>query len=305
MKCIRFEGVHKVYKNDVEALKGVDLSIESGEIVGLVGPNGAGKTTLVKTLLGLLKPTEGTVKVLGTNVDKMTKEDRKQIGFVLDVPGLYDDLTVKENLEFWAKLYQVPNGRCEELLQQWGLWEKRKSLAKELSAGMKQKLAISCAFVHDPTIIVMDEPTSNLDPVARKNMVEFLKSFRNKNKALLITSHDLFDIERICTRIVLMRKGQIVMEGNMEELKKALGVGTQVKIKVSGKVPPEIVEDFSGDCEVRISKENELVVSGDETYTKLVVRYLVNKGIDVERVEEEKVTLEDIYTSIVKEDEEI
>jgi len=121
----------------------------------------------------------------------------------------------------------------------------------------------------------------------------------------LITSHDLFDIERICTRIVLMRKGQIVVEGNMEELKKALGVGTQVKIKVSGKVPPEIVDEFSGDCEVRISKENELMVSGDETYTKLVVRYLVNKGIDVERVEEEKVTLEDIYTSIVKEDEEI
>jgi ABC-2 type transport system ATP-binding protein len=222
----------------------------------------------------------------------------------LDGPGLYDDLTVDENIKFWSELYEVSQIRGEALLNQWGLYENKGSLVKELSAGMKQKLAISRAFLHDPSIVLMDEPTSNLDPVARKNMVEFLKSLHDKEKTLLITSHDLFDIERICSRIILLRRGQIVVTGNMEELKEALGVRMGVTIKVSNKIPKNIVNEISKDSEVNIIGEKELMLSGDKISPSSVVRYLVNKGIDVERVEEEKVTLEDIYTYIVKEDEE-
>ncbi len=222
----------------------------------------------------------------------------------MDGPGLYDDLTVDENIKFWSELYGVSEIYGEALLKQWGLYENRGSLVKELSAGMKQKLAISRAFLHDPSIVLMDEPTSNLDPVARKNMVEFLKSLHDKEKTLLITSHDLFDIERICSRIILLRKGQIVVSGNMEELKEALGVRMGVTIKVSSKIPKYIVNEISKDSEVNVIGEKELILSGDKISPSSVVRYLVNKGIDVERVEEEKVTLEDIYTIIVKEDEE-
>jgi ABC-2 type transport system ATP-binding protein len=135
-------------------------------------------------------------------------------------------------------------------------------------------------------------------------MVEFLKSLHDKEKTLLITSHDLFDIERICSRIILLRRGQIVVSGNMEELKEALGVRMGVTIKVSSKIPKDIVNEISKDSEVNVIGEKELILSGDKISPSSVVRYLVNKGIDVERVEEEKVTLEDIYTYIVKEDEE-
>ncbi len=135
-------------------------------------------------------------------------------------------------------------------------------------------------------------------------MVEFLKSLHDKEKTLLITSHDLFDIERICSRIILLRKGQIVVSGNMEELKEALGVRIGVKIKVSNKIPKDIINEISKDSEINLIGEKELILSGDKISSSSVVRYLVNKGIDVERVEEEKVTLEDIYTYIVKEDEE-
>jgi len=304
METIILKDIRKVYKNGVEALKDINISINAGEIVGLIGPNGAGKTTLINIILGLLKPTEGVSKILGVDTDKMTKRERKKIGFILDGPGLYDDLTVDENIKFWSELYEVSQIRGEALLNQWGLYENRGSLVKELSAGMKQKLAISRAFLHDPSIVLMDEPTSNLDPVARKNMVEFLKSLHDKEKTLLITSHDLFDIERICSRIILLRRGQIVVSGNMEELKEALGVRIGVKIKVSNKIPRDIVNEISKDSEVNIIGEKELMLSGDKISPSSVVRYLVNKGIDVERVEEEKVTLEDIYTYIVKEDEE-
>ncbi len=135
-------------------------------------------------------------------------------------------------------------------------------------------------------------------------MVEFLKSLHDKEKTLLITSHDLFDIERICSRIILLRKGQIVVSGNMEELKEALGVRMGVTIKASNKIPKDIVNEISKNSEVNVIGEKELILSGDKISPSSVVRYLVNKGIDVERVEEEKVTLEDIYTYIVKEDEE-
>jgi len=150
METIILKDIRKVYKNGVEALKDINISIKTGEIVGLIRPNGAGKTTLINIILGLLKPTEGVSKILGVDTDKLTKQQREKIGFILEGPGLYDDLTVDENIKFWSELYGVSQIYGEALLNQWGLYENRGSLVKELSAGMKQKLAISRAFLHDP-----------------------------------------------------------------------------------------------------------------------------------------------------------
>lgn len=301
---IQLQNVSKTYKNGVKALNNINLSIKPGEIVGLIGPNGAGKTTLVKIMLGLLNPTLGTIKIFGKQIDKLSKNEKRRVGFLLDGPGFYDDLTVEENLNFWSELYNVPNDRKSELINQWQLNEYKKSLVKELSAGMRQKLSIVRTFLHEPEIIFMDEPTSNLDPLARKNMVEFLKSFQDTETAFLITSHDLFDVERICSRIVLIRRGEIVVSGSMEELKRALGVQIGVKIRVSSDIPQVITSKFTKDCEISFLNEKELLVTGNKDCSKNIMKYLISQGIDVERVEEEKITLEDIYLSIIREDEE-
>ena len=301
---IQLQNVSKTYKNGVKALNNINLSIKPGEIVGLIGPNGAGKTTLVKIMLGLLNPTSGTIKIFGKQIDKLSKNEKRRVGFLLDGPGFYDDLTVEENLNFWSELYNVPNDRKSELINQWQLNENKKSLVKELSAGMRQKLSIVRTFLHEPEIVFMDEPTSNLDPLARKNMVEFLKSFQDTETAFLITSHDLFDVERICSRIVLIRRGEIVVSGSMEELKRALGVQIGVKIRVSSDIPQVITSKFTKDCEISFLNEKELLVTGNKDCSKNIMKYLISQGIDVERVEEEKITLEDIYLSIIREDEE-
>jgi len=300
---VELRDVEKVYRGGTKALKGVDLSIEEGEAVGLIGPNGAGKTTLVKLLLGLLKPTSGTVRLWDHACYDLPHHLRLKIGFLLEERGVYENLTVEENLTFWAKLYEVDTGRIERTLDEWALSDKKKELVKTLSAGMKQKLAIARSALHNPLFIIMDEPTSNLDPSARKDVVDLLKGHTGRSQTRFITSHDLFDIERICTRIVLLRRGTIAAQGSMEELRRGLGVGREVRIRVSQEIPEAIKQTIAERFVITTIKGDELIVSDEATDVKDLVRFFVEQGVDVERVEESKLTLEDIYTTIVKEDE--
>ncbi len=295
--------VKKVYPGGTEAIKGVDFLIEEGEAVGLIGPNGAGKTTLTKLLLGLLKPTSGNVRLWGHECYTLPPTLKRRIGFLLEEGGIYENLTVEENLTLVAKLYGVATGKIEPALTEWGLSDKRKKLARELSAGMKEKLAISKAILHDPPFILMDEPTSNLDPAARKNVADLMKGHAGSGKTLLITSHDLFDIERICTRIVLLRRGKVSAQGTMDKLKQQLGVGREVRIKTSERVPEALEKTITEKYRAKLTSEKELIVSDEGASTSKLVRFLVEQGIDIERVEGNEVTLEDIYMAIVREDE--
>lgn len=300
---IEFWDVSKTYPNGVEALKGINMSINEGEVVGLIGPNGAGKTTTVKLLLGLLKPTSGTVNLWGQNSYILSSEAKKKIGFLLEDRGLYENLTVEENLLFWAKVYDVGKVVIGRILKEWNLWNKRRELVKELSRGMKQRLAIAKAFIHNPPFIAMDEPTSNLDPVVRRTVVELLKGFAGSDRTILLTSHDLFDIERICTRVIMIRQGTIVADGSMEDLRKQFKVGKEVKITVSKGIGDVLKDTILEKYPIKEIEGKEILVSGDHCNPKDLVRFLVTNDVDIERVEEKKITLEDIYTEIIKEDE--
>ena len=195
-----FRAVRKVYPGHTEALKGVDLVVGEGESLGLIGPNGAGKTTLVRLLLGLLEPSSGSVKLWGQDAYVLPVDRKRRIGFLLEETGVYENLTVGENLLFWAKLYYVGEARVSEVLRMWGLLDKRKALARTLSAGMKQRLGVAKALMHDAPFAVLDEPTSNLDPEARRDVVDLLQE-RGKGRTLLVSSHNLFDVERVLSLI--------------------------------------------------------------------------------------------------------
>ncbi|AEX85335.1 ABC transporter [Marinitoga sp. 1135] len=298
MEIIKFKGVKKRYYSGTEALKDIHFSVKRGEIIGIIGPNGAGKTTLIKLILGLLKPTEGEIEIFGKNIKNIKKLERNKIGMVLDTPGLYDDLTIEENIKFWQKVYKKNNNEIWNLIDRWKLTEKKKTLIKNLSAGMRQKVAILNSLSHDPELVIMDEPTSNLDPEARRDIVDFLKGFKGTDKSLIITSHDLFDIERICTRIIFLRKGKVIVDGTLKEMKKALKIEDKVKIIVSQKIPERIIRENN----INLSDEKTTIIP-EEKLDK-ILEIFRKEGIDVKRIEDEKTTLEDMYISIVREDEE-
>ncbi len=300
---VELRGVRKRYFRGEEALKGVSLAVKEGEAVGLVGPNGAGKTTLIKLVLGLLKPTAGEVRVWGHDSISLRRYLKLRIGYLLEEPGLYDVLTVEENLTFWAKVYGVGQGAIETALRAWGLWSERKKKAKALSAGMRQRLSLARCTLHDPRFVVLDEPTSNLDPEARHEVVNLLIEFTAQGRSLLLTSHDLFDVERITGRIVLLRRGVVVAQGSIEELKAQLGVGTEVRIRVAQSIPDSLMQELCEAYGAKRLSEREFSVPGDKEDIGHMVRHLVEQGLDVMRVEEEKRTLEDLYLTIVKEDE--
>ncbi|MBS3789243.1 heme ABC exporter ATP-binding protein CcmA [Candidatus Bipolaricaulota bacterium] len=292
----------KIYPDGTEALQNLDFTLMEGEVLGLIGPNGAGKSTLVKLILGLLEPTSGSCQIWEENCYSGSQHYKKKIGFLLEHLGIYDNLTVRENMDFWRRLYEVKNSRVSKLLTQWGLEDKNNSFAKQLSAGMRQKLAIARSLLSNPPLIILDEPTSNLDPEARKQVVELLKGYSGE-KTLLITSHDLFDIERICGRMVLLRRGKVSIEGTMEQIKDELGVGREVKVQLAEPVTEKLRENITEEFNVKIDQGGNIVVSDEKIEVKDLVSYLVDNGVEVELAEEERVTLEDIYTKIIKEDE--
>ncbi len=301
---VEMREVSKTYPKGKVALDGVDLIVNEGEVIGLIGPNGAGKTTLIKLLLGLLDPTSGTVKIWGQESTRLTRKDREKIGFLLDQRGLYTDLTVEENLRFWAKLYSVNSGTVEASLKEWELWDVRKDLVKKLSSGMSQRLSIARATLQDPSLVLLDEPTSQLDPLVRVNVLDLIGQLGAKGKTLLVTSHDLSGMERVCTRLILLRKGRIVADGSMSELAGRLGVGQQLHIRYRGKMDESLMAEIALGHNVRIEGSNTLAIGGDGVDTGALVRLLVNHGVDVEKVEGKAQTLEDIYMTIVKQDEE-
>lgn len=302
-KPVEVHNTRKVYSDGTEALKGIDLTLSEGQILGLIGPNGAGKTTLVELLLGLLAPTSGNCRLWGEECYKLSPSLKRKVGFLLEGTGLYDNLTVKENLNFWARTYKTEEGDIERILADWELQEKVDNPVKQLSAGMKQKLAISRALLTDPPLIILDEPTSNLDPEARKQVVELLQNYSGE-KTLLITSHDLFDIERICERIILLRRGEITAQGNMEELRDDLGAGREVEVEVEQSISESTRTELLDRFSLKLKGKRTFLISDEDTKVGKVVSFLARKGLDVERVEEDKSTLEDIYTSIIREDEE-
>ncbi len=216
MKVIVLENVTKYYSR-FKALDGLTFHINKGEKVAILGPNGAGKTTLVKIISGQMRANSGKVEVMGINPAKMSIELRKKIGFVSHNPMLYNELTAYENLKFYSKLYEVDESNINKLLKMVKLYERRHSLVKTFSRGMKQRLAIARALLHDPEILILDEPTSGLDVNGRIELLNYLSKL---DKTILLTTHNINEAEKLCDRAIILYGGKIVAECSINEVEK-------------------------------------------------------------------------------------
>lgn len=215
---IKVKELKKSFK-DTTAIKDISFTVGKGEIFGFLGPSGAGKTTTIKILTGQLKQTSGHVEILGQNITNFSANLYERIGIMTDNSGLYERMTVYQNLAFFARLLQVPTSRVDELLQRVGLAEHQKKLASKLSKGMTQRLILARAVLHQPELLFLDEPTSGLDPSTASAIHELLLELRDNGTAILLTTHNMEEATFLCDNIALLNDGFIVERGTPEELK--------------------------------------------------------------------------------------
>jgi ABC-2 type transport system ATP-binding protein len=215
---IRVEDYHKSYRETV-AVAGLSFHVPAGVILGLIGPNGAGKTTTMRALAGIIRPTRGTLKIAGHDVVNDPLAAKRELAYIPDDPKLFDALTVWEHLEFMASAYRVSEfiPKAEALLQQFELVEKRGTMAQELSRGMRQKVAICCAYLHDPKAILFDEPLTGLDPYAIRTLKASIARRAADGAGILISSHLLVLVEDLCTHLLILNKGERLFYGSLDE----------------------------------------------------------------------------------------
>ena len=222
---IQLNHVTKRY-NDTTAVDDLTLQIADGEIVGIIGHNGAGKSTALKMIAGLIEPTSGALTVMGRDIQKEGVKIKRQIGYLAEDSPLYDNMTARQYLIFFSELYRMPRSqalaRIDQLLGSLDLPEKDK-LTGEFSKGMKRKTAIARALLHDPRLLILDEPSSGLDPLTSFFIIHYLKTLKNEGKTILLSAHNLFHVEYICDRVAIIKNGRLVVFDKMDAIRSSLG----------------------------------------------------------------------------------
>ncbi|MFZ1005979.1 MAG: ABC transporter ATP-binding protein [Candidatus Sulfotelmatobacter sp.] len=232
--AIQCRDLRKTYDSKVEAVRGLNLEIQTGECFGLLGPNGAGKTTTIEILEGLLEPTSGEVSIFGHTWRDNAREMREWLGISLQETRLSEKLTVRETIELFASFYREPRS-SEEVLEELQLTEKADSWVGKLSGGQRQRLAVATALVCNPKILFLDEPTTGLDPQSRRQLWDIVREFQRAGGTVLLTTHYMDEAERLCDRLAIIDQGQVIAEGSPVELIDRLGGHHVVEFAVSGR----------------------------------------------------------------------
>ena len=291
--------------DDLVAVNKLSLDIAEGEVFGFLGPNGAGKTTTVRMLASLIVPTSGSATVLNYQLGTDDQEIRRNVGILTETPGMYDRLTALKNLTIYGRLYEVNdvNGQVEKYLRMLGLWERRNDPAGTFSKGMKQKLAIARALLHEPRILFLDEPTAGLDPEAAKLVRDFVSELRGQGRTIFLTTHNLDEADRLCDRIGVFKSSLRVVD-TPEGLRKQL-YGRQVVFHLADMAVSFLaaLDDLPYLKNVQ-AVENKLVVALDdpEKHNPDLIRLLVDAGASIQFVGELRHSLEDVYLQLVNEE---
>jgi ABC-2 type transport system ATP-binding protein len=281
------------------------LDVPTGEVFGLVGPNGAGKTTTLKMVCGLMLPTAGRITVNNVDVERNPEAARQYIGYLADFFSVYDDLKAWEYVEHFALAYKLGPGKVRERVQEvialMGLESKYDAMVGGLSRGMKQRLGIARAIVHDPPLLVLDEPASGLDPKARLELKELIRRLNRGGKTVLITSHVLSDLEEICTSVAIMEKGKLLRLGKIEDVMIGAGRTKRVRIKLAaaGFALGAWLAGRPGVSEVKEEGlKAEMVFPGGDAELAALVRDAVNAGAPICGVEEKGESLEALFSRL-------
>src|ERR1700689_5049615 len=289
---------------DFVAVDHVSIEVRQGEIFGFLGPNGAGKSTTIRILCGLMAPTSGKATVAGFDVATQSEEIKKNIGYMSQKFSLYDDLTVEENIEFFGGVYGVTPQKLAEreeyVLKMAGLEDKRKMMTRLLAGGWKQRLALGCAILHEPPILFLDEPTSGVDPIARRGFWELIYQLSAAGHTIFVTTHYMDEAE-YCHRIALMYGGKIIALGSPQELKMSLGVGHLLNLESSDLLESltqlyggDNIQDvavFGGGLHLRVTETDRAIASIRET--------LDRAGITISVLEPITPSMEDVFVSLI------
>jgi len=289
------------------ALDDLNLRIEPGDIYGYIGPNGAGKSTTMKILATLLEPTSGTASVCGYDVRMEGSKIRPLVGYMPDYIGVYDDLNVHEYLSFFAAAFKIPRRDrdkvVEGVLELTDLTGKKFALVDSLSRGMKQRLGIARVLVHDPKVLLLDEPASGLDPRARIEIRELLKELKRMGKTILVSSHILSELHEMCNKIGIIEKGKLIFSGTFEEIHQKLGTQARVRVTVEGPTEPAInvLKGLPGVDQVdRAEQEIALTFKPGFRSDGAVAAALVQAGIPVLALVPEQMKLEEAFLRITQ-----
>lgn len=302
---ISIENIKKTLGNR-EILKGISFTVEMGDIFGYLGPNGAGKTTTIRILLGLFQASSGKLDILGQDIN--LSETRRKIGFVLDSDGLYENMTAEENLLYYSQIYGLSKAgeRIDKLLNMMDLGDRSKDRVGTYSRGMRQKLALARAMVHNPEVLILDEPTAGVDPSGQMEIRQIMLNIVHKeNKTAFLSSHNLDEVQRICNRIALIDRGEIKLYGELESLRQKMGKGGIV-IEIAQDISDSLLDELKNMPRIGLKekKEKTLIFSSEEgTEISDIISLLASRGIKIEEAVKREATLEEMYAAILKEAE--
>jgi ABC-2 type transport system ATP-binding protein len=297
------------YFGNLCAVDNLSLQVSNGAIFGFLGPNGAGKTTTLRLLLGLLELNQGSATVLGYDVATQAQAIREQTGVLLEHTGLYERLTVNDNLQFFGEVYHLQKTtrqtRIQELLEHLGLWDRRNAGISELSKGMKQKVAFARALLHRPRLVFLDEPSAGLDPVAAVALREDIQSLaRKEGTTVFLTTHNLAEAEKLCDVVGVIRKGKLVAKGTPAELRgrtgkltaEIYGTGFSDGAIAALRALPQVSAVFMQNDHLRVELE-------PQAETASIVSLLVRQGAQVEEVHKGQSSLEEAFVTLMQEEE--
>jgi ABC-2 type transport system ATP-binding protein len=299
----------KMY-GDLYALNRLTLRLERGDVYGFIGPNGAGKTTTMRILATLLNPTWGEASVCGYSIYKNAKEIRRVMGYMPDFFGVYDDMKVIEYLEFFAAAYRIKGPerkrKCEQVLELVDLGYKRDALVTSLSRGMTQRLGLARVLLHEPQVLLLDEPASGLDPRARIEMRGLLKELRNMGKTILVSSHILPELADICNKIGIIERGQLLFDGDVQSAIKKVRQNTIYDVAVADGRNAEAADLLEAHVDVfKVEKREDgeilrVTLNKGKTDGSFLAEMLLQAGFKLKMLREEEINLEDVFMKLTQ-----
>lgn len=288
---------------DIVAVDNLTLEVKEGEVFGFLGPNGAGKTTTIRLLTSLISPTSGSAVVNGFRIGENDKAIRQSVGILTESPGMYDNLSAEYNLRIYAELYEVdePTTQVEKYLRMLGLWERRHDEAGTFSKGMRQKLAIARALLHEPQLLFLDEPTAGLDPEASRLVRDFIDELREAGRTIFICTHNLDEADRLCDRIGVFKTRLLVLDTPARLRSQVFGRKVVIHLAQADEKYISKIQALTYIREARLI-DNKLLIGLDdpEQHNPEIIRLLVNSGAEIQFVGELRHSLEDVYLQLMR-----